>query len=608
MEGGEEGDPGGGGMPPVDILHAMMRTEDDDIDEAAAHEALAAAPGLRAPDERGEERSLFAATAALSVRRGAASHGALHAAMALGLAGVDPALLERAAGSAGSPSVLQVRSGVASLVPHARAAATAAAGGPPGERGGSAERRFGGAAAAAAELERLEEQLRALRGISGRGGERLEALMMARMAGMRGAAGAAAAAASMSPYAPAAAAAATAAAPTNLWIEFEGGQRIVVADAGRVTVADCMLAARQLCVEDVSRLWSRVYCLSFGTAPRAATAARRGRAFLHDAGAGPRSRVVRTLIDATIARASHETLFGAVASEQATPARLLLVLHGLASWWPRHLHEAGDDGAAADAAAAFAAIPWRNERLTGHFMREMQDPVAVCTGQVVHACGEVAMLCPFLLPLAVRMRLFDMTAFGVGRALYLLDEEMDAARLLAHTRLRPEQRERRFSPPQQKCELERDDVLQSAMSLLRHANALESELSIQFTGETGHGLGPTIEFYTLVCRELQLSSLGLWVSEEVRPMDAASELTDASVSMDGSVEASVMSPTPGRLVASTSVAGTPAVTPRGAHLVTDFVYAPEVRHVRSRAREWCVRVRVCACVRGCVSVCVRACV
>ena len=37
-----------------------------------------------------------------------------------------------------------------------------------------------------------------------------------------------------------------------------------------------------------------------------------------------------------------------------------------------------------------------------------------------------------------------------------------------------------------------------------------SLLEIQYENEVGTGLGPTLEFYTLVSKEIQRADLGLW--------------------------------------------------------------------------------------------------
>ena len=39
-------------------------------------------------------------------------------------------------------------------------------------------------------------------------------------------------------------------------------------------------------------------------------------------------------------------------------------------------------------------------------------------------------------------------------------------------------------------------------------------LQIEFSGEEGTGLGPTLEFYALVAAELQRKDLGLWLCDD----------------------------------------------------------------------------------------------
>lgn len=42
----------------------------------------------------------------------------------------------------------------------------------------------------------------------------------------------------------------------------------------------------------------------------------------------------------------------------------------------------------------------------------------------------------------------------------------------------------------------------------------KSVLEVEFTGEEGTGLGPTLEFYALVAGELQRKDLGMWQCED----------------------------------------------------------------------------------------------
>ena len=52
-----------------------------------------------------------------------------------------------------------------------------------------------------------------------------------------------------------------------------------------------------------------------------------------------------------------------------------------------------------------------------------------------------------------------------------------------------------------------EHVMQEVTSSSSHSRAV---LEIQYENEVGTGLGPTLEFYTLVSKELQRSDLELW--------------------------------------------------------------------------------------------------
>lgn len=49
-------------------------------------------------------------------------------------------------------------------------------------------------------------------------------------------------------------------------------------------------------------------------------------------------------------------------------------------------------------------------------------------------------------------------------------------------------------------------------------------VQIEFRGEEGTGLGPTLEFYALVAAELQQKSLGLWLSDDEFHNDSEREV------------------------------------------------------------------------------------
>ena len=68
-------------------------------------------------------------------------------------------------------------------------------------------------------------------------------------------------------------------------------------------------------------------------------------------------------------------------------------------------------------------------------------------------------------------------------------------------------------------------VLWAQAVLSAHAER-KSVLEVEFVGEEGTGLGPSLEFYALVAAELQARTLALWLCDDAVPDDLAREVRD----------------------------------------------------------------------------------
>lgn len=66
----------------------------------------------------------------------------------------------------------------------------------------------------------------------------------------------------------------------------------------------------------------------------------------------------------------------------------------------------------------------------------------------------------------------------------------------------------------QKCRIARTQILESAMRVMDLFGAIDGILEIEYFDEIGTGLGPTLEFFSLVSRELCRRSLGIWRDED----------------------------------------------------------------------------------------------
>ena len=67
-------------------------------------------------------------------------------------------------------------------------------------------------------------------------------------------------------------------------------------------------------------------------------------------------------------------------------------------------------------------------------------------------------------------------------------------------------------------------MLSWAYAVLNAHAERKSILEVEYIGEEGTGLGPSLEFYALTAAELQRRSLGMWLCDDDYPDDEAREV------------------------------------------------------------------------------------
>ncbi|XP_012137741.1 ubiquitin fusion-degradation 4-like isoform X5 [Megachile rotundata] len=161
-----------------------------------------------------------------------------------------------------------------------------------------------------------------------------------------------------------------------------------------------------------------------------------------------------------------------------------------------------------------------SKKITNKIVQQIQDPLALAAGALPNWCEELARSCPFLLPFETRRLYFSCTAFGASRSIVWLQTQRDA--------VLERQRTPGLSP-------RRDDIHEFRVGRLKHERvsvprgeklldwaeqvmkvhaSRKSILEVEFIGEEGTGLGPTLEFFALVAAELQRKDLGLWLCDD----------------------------------------------------------------------------------------------
>mmetsp|Transcript_6882 Transcript_6882/g.12318 ORF Transcript_6882/g.12318 Transcript_6882/m.12318 type:complete len:1801 (-) Transcript_6882:1695-7097(-) len=161
------------------------------------------------------------------------------------------------------------------------------------------------------------------------------------------------------------------------------------------------------------------------------------------------------------------------------------------------------------------------QKLSSKVLRQLQDPVVLIAGLIPTWCSEIATEFSYLLPFDVRIILFQSTSLGLAQAITRLQARSISA--LSSSRESGSRLTRNIPIPRiarQKIKIHRDRLLDSGIKMMELYAGHRTVLEVQYYDEAGTGLGPTLEFYALISKELMRSKLGLWRSSNEKNDDS----------------------------------------------------------------------------------------
>lgn len=177
-------------------------------------------------------------------------------------------------------------------------------------------------------------------------------------------------------------------------------------------------------------------------------------------------------------------------SPQATVLRMLRVLHSAAK-------------------GADESI-FINPKLTAKFIRQLEELVIVASDCLPDWSIDLPTHFPFLFPFEARYTFLQSTSFGYSRLI---------GKWLAQQN--PNDNQRRSGildslprPTRSRVRIVRPKILESASRVMELYGPSAGILEIEYQDEPGTGLGPTLEFYTLVSKAFAERKLGLWRDED----------------------------------------------------------------------------------------------
>ncbi|GAB6021555.1 hypothetical protein CHUAL_004153 [Chamberlinius hualienensis] len=159
-----------------------------------------------------------------------------------------------------------------------------------------------------------------------------------------------------------------------------------------------------------------------------------------------------------------------------------------------------------------------SKKITNKLGQQIQDPLVLACNALPDWCEDLTYSCPMLFPFETRQLFFSCTAFGASRSIVWLQNQRDASVERSRgpsSRVDDPHEYRVGRLKHDRVKVPRgENLLDWAMQVMKIHASLKSILEVEFQDEEGTGLGPTLEFYTLVAAEMQRKSLGMWICDD----------------------------------------------------------------------------------------------
>ena len=145
----------------------------------------------------------------------------------------------------------------------------------------------------------------------------------------------------------------------------------------------------------------------------------------------------------------------------------------------------------------------QNSRLSTMLDKLTTDPVALCSGGIPVSLQTIANEATFLLELGARVKYYKYGCSHITRALYYIYQSNKA-------KLKDLESARIGKLHKKKVKVSRNKVLEDAVVNMETYGFKKALLEFEFQDEEGTGIGPTLEYYSVVAGELKNPVHNLW--------------------------------------------------------------------------------------------------
>ncbi|KAK3820529.1 MAG: putative ubiquitin-protein ligase Ufd4 [Linnemannia elongata] len=191
-------------------------------------------------------------------------------------------------------------------------------------------------------------------------------------------------------------------------------------------------------------------------------------------------------------------------ADYASILGLLRVLHGLNDDWRRFY---GAEEQPPPVTQYMDQQEFVNSKISAKVNRQLEEPLIVASSCLPNWTVGLVTGFPFLFPFETRYIYLQSTAFGFSRSIMRWQNQQQRN---GHTDQRDDSQNFLGRIQRQKVRISRQKALESAVRVMDLYGSHQAMLEVEYFEEVGTGLGPTLEFYSVVSKEFCKKFLKLW--------------------------------------------------------------------------------------------------
>ncbi|KAG8896941.1 Ubiquitin fusion degradation protein 4, partial [Tulasnella sp. 408] len=288
--------------------------------------------------------------------------------------------------------------------------------------------------------------------------------------------------------------------PTDWHLEFSMEDHPLPLDMTVYGAVHQNLMRKESTVPPLSTLWNNIYTVKFKKVPGPVPV--EGKPFAHTSGHYVSQPNLGASDTASTERAASPMTTSA--PDDAPHSKILRLLRVLYK-----LNTQGSERLVFD--RAIPTLPesaFVNNKLTAKLTRQLEEPMIVASSCLPDWALDLPQHYPFLFPFATRFSFLQSTSFGYARL--ILKWQSQQSRSSENNSRRDDAFGYLGRLQRQKVRISRKFLLESAIKVLELYGSSSSVLEVEYFDEVGTGLGPTLEFYSLVSREFARKNIKMW--------------------------------------------------------------------------------------------------